>query len=273
MEEKKLIVLEQLPVIRSALENLSVEIKEKVDSALSLVCTEDTVKEVKKTRAELNKEFGELETQRKEVKSAIMAKYDEFEEIYRENVSNLYKDADAQLKEKIDVVENDLKAEKEIELREFFKQHCEANDIDFLTFENVGLNITLSASMKSLKEQIENYINRIVNDLKLIELEEYKYQIFDEYKLNGFDFTKAKLGVIERAKRLEELIEARKKYEEKQQEEQKVEEVVDKVIEITTPKAILNEEETIKVQFTIEATKEQILELKKYLNERGIKYE
>ena len=75
MKEKKLIVLEQLPVIRSALENLSVEIKEKVDNAINLVCNENTIQDVKKTRAELNKEFNELETQRKEVKNAILSKY------------------------------------------------------------------------------------------------------------------------------------------------------------------------------------------------------
>ena len=270
MKEKKLIVLEQLPVIRSALENLSVEIKEKVDNAINLVCNENTIQDVKKTRAELNKEFNELETQRKEVKNAILSKYNEFEEIYRENVSNLYKDADEQLKEKIDAVENNLKVEKELELREFFKQHCETNDIDFLTFENVGLNITLSASMKSLKEQIIDFINKVLGDLKLIGLEEYKEEIMIEY-MNNLDFVKSKVNVVERHKRLEELIETSKKLEERNKQENKMVEKVEELI--TPPKEIIEDEDIVKVQFTIETTKSNIVELKKWLNERNIKYE
>ena len=86
-----IITLEQLPIIKYQLEQISTQIKEKVDNATSLVCNEDTVKEIKKVRADLNKEFNELETRRKEVKQAIMQKYDEFEEIYKENVGNIYK--------------------------------------------------------------------------------------------------------------------------------------------------------------------------------------
>lgn len=271
MEENKLIVLEQLPIIKAKLENISKEIKEKVENATSLVCTEETVKEVKKTRADLNKEFNELETQRKQVKQAIMSKYDEFEEIYKENVSNLYKQADLELKEKIDNVENELKQEKENELREFANQHIEANNLqDIITFEDLGINITLSASMKSLKEQIKEYLENIANDIELIKLEEYSDEILLEYKII-FDFTKAKLKVIERHKQLQELIETSKRLEERHKQEEKVVEKVEEII--TPPKEIISDDEVIKVQFTIETTKQNIIELKNWLNERNIKYE
>lgn len=272
MEENKLIVLEQLPIIKATLENLSIEIKEKVDNATSLVCNEDTVQEVKKTRAELNKEFNDLETQRKEVKNAIMSKYDEFEVIYKENVSNLYKQADATLKEKIDNVENDLKKEKEEELREFFNQHCEVNNIDFITFENLNLNITLSASIKSLKQQIIDFITKVANDLKLIELEEFKDEILIDYT-QTLDFTKSKLNIVERHKRLEALQQAREDFEERKKQEEKIEERVEKVIEITTPKEIIEDQDIVKVQFTITTTKTNIIKLKEFLKENNIDYE
>lgn len=271
MEENKLIILEQLPIIKATLENISKEIKIKVENANSLVCNEETVKEVKKTRAELNKEFNELETQRKQVKQAIMSKYDEFEDIYKENVSNLYKQADSELKEKIDNVENELKLEKENELREFVKQHIEANGLqDIITFENLGLNITLSASVKSLKEQAKEYIENIANDIELIKLEEYSDEILLEY-ITIFDFTKAKLKVIERHKQLEELQKQKEIQQEIEKQEEKIVEKVEEVI--TPPKEIISEDEVIKVQFTIETTKQNIIELKNWLNERGIKYE
>ena len=272
MEENKIITLEALPVIKYHLENLSIEIKKKVDNATNLVCNEDTIQEVKKTRAELNKEFNELENERKQVKNAIMEKYNEFNQIYEENVSILYKQADASLKEKINNVENELKQEKENELRDFFNQHCEANNINFIAFENVNLNITLSASIKSLKQQILDFIEKISNDLKLIEIEEYKDEILVDYT-QTLDFTKSKLNIVERHKSLEQLAKAREQLEEIKRQDEKIEDIVDKVIEITTPKEIINDEDIIKVQFTIETTKSNIIKLKEFLKENNINYE
>ena len=266
---KELIVIEQLPIIKATLENLSIEIKQKVDRVNSLIVNEDTVKEVKQVRADLNKEFNELELQRKAVKQAIMSKYDEFEEIYKENVSNLYKNADAELKNKIDNVENQLKQEKMEELELFAKEHIKFNNLeDIISFEDIGLNVTLSASMKSLQVQILEFISKVVNDLKLIELEEYKDEILIEYKKNK-DFTQSKLDVCLRHKQLDELKEKQKEIQLQIDEEAKV---VEKVEQITTPKEII-EEELITVTFTITDTKENIIKVREFMKEEGINYE
>ena len=265
-----LIIVEQLPIIKAKLENLSIEIKEKVDRANSLIVNDDTVKEVKQVRADLNKEFNELESQRKAVKQAIMSKYDEFEEIYKENVSNLYKEADATLKEKIDNVENQLKQEKQEEIELFAKEHFEFNNIDdIVSFEDIGLNITLSTSIKSLKEQVLKFVDRIVNDLKLIELEEYKDEILVEYK-NNLDFTKSKLDVITRHKMLEEV---KHRQEEVQLQINEDTKIVEKVEEITTPKEIIEDDELLTVTFTITDTKENLIKVREFLKKEGIKYE
>lgn len=275
MEEQtnELIVLEQLPIIKATLENLSVEIKEKVDRANSLVVNDETVKEVKQVRANLTKEFNELESQRKMVKQQIMAKYDEFEEIYKENVSNLYKQADADLKEKIDNVENQLKEEKKEELELFAKEYFNVNQIEnIVSFDDIGLNITLSSSMKSLKEQIISFCEKIVSDLKLIELEEYKDEILVEYK-KCLDFSKAKLEVVNRYKMLEELRkEADKIIKEELEEQQMVEKVEEVVEELSTPKEIVEDEDTITCTFTVTGTKEQIKQIKNLIIELGVEY-
>ena len=275
MEEQtnELIVLEQLPIIKATLENLSIEIKEKVDRVNSLVVNEETVKEVKQVRANLTKEFNELESQRKQVKQAIMQKYDEFEEIYKENVSNLYKQADADLKEKIDNVENQLKEEKKEELELFAKEYFDVNNIkSIVCFDDIGLNITLSSSMKSLKEQIIAFCERIVNDLKLIELEEYKDEILVEYKKN-LDFSKSKLEVITRHKMLEDLRkEADKIIQEELEEQKMVEKVEEAVEELSTPKEIIEDEGVITCTFTVTGTKEQIKQIKNLIIELGVEY-
>lgn len=266
----ELITIETLPKIKYHLEQLSVEIKDKVARATSLVVNDDTVKEVKQVRSELNKEFTELENQRKAVKNAIMNPYNEFEEIYKENVSELYKQADAELKEKIDNVENQLKQEKEEELEMFARQHFEVNNIEqIVNFDDIGLNITLSASMKSLKEQILAFVDKIVNDMKLIELEEYNDEILLEYKKHK-DFTQAKLDVLTRHKQLEEI---KKQQEEVQLQINDEAEIVEKVNEIITPKEIIEDDELITVTFTITDTKENVLKVREFMKKEEINYD
>ena len=270
MNDNQLIILEQLPIIKSHLEQLSTQIKEKVDGAMSLVVNEDTVKEVKQIRADLNKEFAELETQRKAVKQAIMSRYDEFEEIYKANVSNLYKQADSDLKGKIENVENELKQERYDELELFARQHIEFNDLqDIITFDDIPLNITLSASMKSLKETILMAIEKVVNDIKLIKMEEYSDEILYEYK-KTHRFAESKILVVERHKQLEEIAKAKiLKAEQEKQEEQ----VVEKINEITAPVEVIEYDEIIEVQFKVKGTKAQIKQIKNLIIELGVEYE
>lgn len=268
--KNELITLEQLPIIKYKLEQLSKEIKEKVDRVNNLVVNEDTVKETKQLRAELNKEFTELETQRKMVKNAIMQKYDEFEEIYKNNVSNLYKNADSELKTKIDEVENQLKENKRCELIEFFIQYKETYHLDYINFEDIGLNITLSASMKSLKDQIKDFCEKIDKDVKLIELDENKDKLMLEYIRNGFDYQKAKLTLIEEQKQLEEL---KQQMELKQQIQQEEEQIVEKVEEIAAPVEIIEEEDILEVSFTIKTTKDKVILLKQFMESNDIEYE
>ena len=71
--QDNLIVVSQLPVITQHLNLVAEEIKQKTETAKSLVCTADTIKTVKATRAYLNKEFNALEEMRKAVNSAVMA--------------------------------------------------------------------------------------------------------------------------------------------------------------------------------------------------------
>ena len=72
----ELIRVVQLPEIEEHLQSIKVAVTQKVNDALSLVCTEDTVKSVKAVRADLNKERNEFEEQRKAVKKAIMSPYE-----------------------------------------------------------------------------------------------------------------------------------------------------------------------------------------------------
>ena len=269
MQNKELIIIKQLPIIEEKLKELSKEIDEKVENAKSLVVSEETVKEVKKTRAELTKDFKELEEQRKLVKEKVLAPYMAFEEVYKTYVSDKYKSADIELKTKIDQVELEQKKAKEQEVRDYFEEYKQSKNIDFITFENMNLNITLSASLKSLKEEAKAFVDKVESDLNLIETQEAKIEIIVEYK-KDLNVSRAITEVNERIKRLEEEKKKQEEIQVKKVEEQKVIEKVEEVI-----KAPIEEmkEEIFEMTFKVKATINKLKELKSFLNQGGYDYE
>lgn len=260
--------IEQMPIVFEQLEKIGALIEESTKDLDKLECTEENKQEVKKRRVEINNTLTVLEDRRKEIKNKLLEPYNVFNEKYENECKNKLENASKLLKGKIDYIEQQQLAEKESEIREFVEQHCAANAID-IPFERFGLNITLTASIKSLKEQALAFINKIVSDLKLIDMEEYRDEILVEY-ITNFDFVDAKTKVIERHKQLEELKKQQENIQEKIQEEQKV---VEKVEEVITPKEVIKDTEVITVQFTITDTKEKIIKLRDYLKENEIHYE
>lgn len=267
-EIKELVVIEQLPIIKQQLQIISEEIDKEIKYALSLECDEDSKKEVKNARSRLNKIKTSFEYKRKEVKNAIMNPYNEFENIYNELVKDKLNNADSILKERIDEIELLQLDEKKLEIEEFANEHIINKNLqDLISYEQLNINITLSASIKSLKDLILSKLEKIEDDIKLIELEDYKDEILIEYK-NSYNFANAKIIVINRHKTLEEMKRKEEEYQNIKKEEEKV---IEKVDEVTPPKEI--DEDLITIQFTITDTIDRIKEVKRFLIEGGYKYE
>lgn len=262
----ELIIIKQLPVIEERLITISNEIDNRVNNVLSMVCSDETVKEVKKLRANLNKEKSQFEDERKSIKTAIMAPYEDFDQKYKTYVKDKYDFADAELKRKIDDVENVLKEEKKSEVEAYFNEYLQSKNIDFVTFDQAGLNITLTASIKSLKEQGKAFIDRICDDLALIDTQEHKVEILVEYKQH-MNVSQAITTVSERHKAIEtenakiEQVEAVKSEEEK---------VIEKVESVAAP---VVEEKEYTLNFSVTATMDKLKALKQFLNDGGYIYE
>jgi len=280
---ENLIVIKQLPQIEEHLKDLSSEIDVKVNNAKKLVCTEETVKTVKQVRADLTKDFKNLEEQRKTVKEQILAPYMQFEEVYKTYVSNKYKEADIDLKQKIDSTENELKKQKEQEIKDYFEEYKTANNIDFINFEQANINITLTASKKSLKEQAKAFIDKIKDDLNLIETQECKEEILVEYK-QTLNISRAIQDVANRHKLLEEEKKRQEELKSKQLEEtQRQADMSIKKQEVATKNALDNfvmeapkvaeQEEILTLKFKVRGTKSKLRELKKFLEDGGYDYE
>lgn len=197
-QRKDLIRVAQLPVIEESLKAMSAEIDAKVDAAMSMVCTEDTVKAVKKVRAELNSQFWDLEGQRKAVKKAIMGPYEEFERIYAQYISRKFKMADADLKQKITDTEDGLRAAKEADLRAWMEEYIAASGADFLRPDDAGIRVNLSSSLTSLKKAAKEFVDRVAGDCAMIGSLENGAEVMAEYRRNGFNSSAAILTVKER---------------------------------------------------------------------------
>lgn len=290
-----LIVVKQLPQIEEHLKELSLDVDKKVENAKNLICTEENVVTIKQIRASLNKEFKEVENQRKIVKEQILAPYMQFEEIYKMYISDKYKSADNDLKAKIDSTENELKNIKEQEIKDYFEEYKKANNIDFVTYSQARINVTLSASRKSLKEQAKQFIDKIVDDLKLIDTQEHKTEILVEYK-QSLNVSQAITSVTNRFKAIEEEKKRQEELKRKQLEEgqrradesiraqteatrqalenfiPKTEERVEETI-LQAPVIEKKQEEILTLRFTVRGTRTKLKELKQFLESGGYDYE
>lgn len=278
MEDKKeLIVVKQLPIIVETLKEIGKVADVKIQKALAMEIKGTTPEEiqkskveVKKIRTELKNEFDGLEAKRKEVKNKVLKPYDDMEEVYKKEVTERYTTADTKLKEKIDAIEIAEKEQITKEVKTYFNEYLASKKIDFITYENANINVTLTASMKSLKDSAKNYIDRIASDLEVIASDENSVEILVEYKQNDFNASGATLTVRNRLKAIEE---AKAKADAQAQAKVEEEKAVERVVSFTRPKEVVKEElfdTTFKV---VNATKQMLIDLKKFLKDGGYEIE
>ena len=278
----ELIRVVQLPEIEEHLQSIKVAVTQKVNDALSLVCTEDTVKSVKAVRADLNKDLKDFEERRKAVKKAIMSPYEQFEAVYKECISDTYKKADIELKAKIDSVENELKEAKRTEVEAYFEECSKSVGVDFVRLSDLNLNITLSASVKALKRQVKEYFDKVIQDLALIATLEHTTEILVEYR-KTLDVSDAVLTVQERHKAIAEQekrnAEASIIAEKQAETVEKVEKAVRESVaeEISAPEVEEappeGNEPVYEATFRVTGTLAQLKALKKFLKDGGYQYE
>ena len=187
------IELVQKPVIQHQLYEVgkSVTLRIQELNLENLVATDDTIKSLKELRAELNKEFTEFEAQRKALKSAVVAPYQEFELVYTSEISEKYKNAGELLKDKIGAFEARVKADKEASIKEYFTELAASANIEFLTFKHTGIEVNLSTSEKKYKEECQAFVSRVQDDILLIQAVDYPAETMAEYKANGLNASKA----------------------------------------------------------------------------------
>lgn len=251
-----------------------------------LVFTENSIKEAKQDRANLNKLKAAFEDERKRVKKLCMEPYNRFEKQLKEVTVLIDEPAkliDAQIKE----VEQMKREEKRKEVQELFKTIGFQN---FVTVEMIWDEKWLNASvpLSKVESQMKDIMYRIGEEVGTINhLQEFSFEALEVYK-KTLDLTQAirkgqELADIQ--KRKEEARIAREKAEEERKAAELAEQNAEPVetagaaeataTEDTAPgaPAVNTEEENVMyLDFRVWGTKEQLMALRDYMKENHLRF-
>lgn len=265
-----LIQVVQLPIIAERLQTLKARWEQKAADAEAMVCTEDTVQAVKAFRSEMRKEFEEIEALRKQVKAAVMKPYNDFEEVYAACVTIPFNKSDGTCKEKISSTEHGIKQRCEDGLREYFDELCAAYHVEWLKYEQAGINVDMTSAKqktpKKLREQALTFVVNVSKDIEAISQVDNADELMAEYK-RRLSLPEAFTAVQDRHRR----IEAERKQME-QMAARKVSECnVVAHVEALAPPTVA--EEQITVTFTVTDTKDRLIALRGWMKANGYKYD
>jgi hypothetical protein len=217
----EIIKIKQLPVLEEQFNAAGAEVDKRLAIVADMVVTDENRKEVKKIRAELNKEFKAFEDQYKKIKSEVLEPWLKVEAAYKENIKEKYSAADKTLKTRIDEIENELKDEKAEKLKNWYMEYAAALNVSsFAIWPIPDLKIGLTESDKKLRDGAKAYIDAIVSDLELIETQEHAAEIMAEYKLSR-NASAAIKAVVDRKEREAAEAEAAREREAAKAEEMK----------------------------------------------------
>lgn len=269
LDLNEIIKIQHLPEIFEQLEKVGKFVDEKLKGVTDLKATDANKSNLKDKRTEINNTLSILEDKRKEIKKAIETPYDVFNAKYTKEVKEKLENASKTLTGKINFIEDTQKKAKEQVLREFFEEYKVSKNIDFVDFEQMHLNIILGTTEVKYKNDIVKFLDKVSDELDLINLQSSKEEIMYEYK-KTLDLANSIKIVQERKMAIERAAEENAKREllAKQQQENVTE--VKRVL--TTPVKEVKDE-IYQLTFTVRGTKNQLVLLKNFLNDGGYEYE
>ena len=272
-------------------EELKKEIEARSAEYAASVYTDDSIKNAKADRAQLNKFKDALNGKRLEVRRQMLEPYEEFgaqikslTDIVQGAIDNI----DGQVKD----YENRQRKMKEAKIREFYDENI--FDMEkYLPFERVmqPRYALASTTMKSIKEEILALIQKVDEGLAVLNEVDSPYagdmkKIFLEtYDIGAAMAKRNQLEAEEQNRRIYQEEMARRKAEQEAQRKAAAESVMaagrqENVqaapagpVKAEEPKMETVEEPVNVIDFRVYATREQLMKLKGFLKENGIRFE
>lgn len=276
-------------VIRWNYQELKQQIVESAAEYETSVYTDDLIQKAKADRAKLRKFVDALETKRKEVKKKYLEPYEQFEREEKELTAIIQKAID-NIDSQVKGYEERLRAEKTEKVREFYEDNI--HDIGkYLPFERVFRPeyANASTSMKSIKVEILELIQKVDEGLAILNEVDSKFAgDMKSVFLRTYDIGQAmaecnRLEAEERRREEYTAEQQRRKQEREAAEKEEARRVMeagrklaatvsgadDQLVNIPDPS---QNGKLYVLDFRVEATEEQLKQLKEFLKQNKIKY-
>lgn len=260
----ELILRNETVTIPQAIENIQVlkkELAERLDYYKGVIVTEDTIRDAKADKANLNKLKTAIDDQRKEVKRQTMALYEPLERECKELL--------AMIDEPIAAIDGQLKAfdeqkkqAKYAAIVDFFEK---INTLDFVKMEHVLNPKWGNTTMKldALKDEMSGAVQHIVDDYAEVK-KLYADSPMLTVILQRFEQTRDKGAALAYAAEIERKEQQRRAAEKAQIAEPEP---------IPVTKTFEQPEPMITGTFRVTGTKAQIIALREFLKINGLNFE
>lgn len=281
-----------LPEIVWNNEELKKEVACKAADYKNIAYTDSQISDMKKDRAALNKLVTAFEDQRRLVKKFYMAPYEKFEGQVKE-VLEPVRDAIRTIDEGLTEIDRQYRADKTNRMREFYEKYV-GNLKGIVPFERTVKEESYRKSItdKKLEQSYVSFFKRVNEEL---EASEELPERFRDKAIMKYADTLSLAEAMREGKRLEELekaleekrkqeeaakavLEAEKKKEAEVQRavaaaQENAQEIYPKPLKETEPCAEKSREEALLIpEFRVCGTKEQLMGLRKYMIDNGIKF-
>lgn len=275
---ENLISLKIAPEIYQSLEAIKIDLEQRAKEALSVVCTADTVKDVKQLRSDIRKKKESLEAQRKALKIAYMRPYEEFLLLYQ-TVTSCLDGADIELKQRIESVSAELIQKRIEKLNTFFQEKAKELGVTWVTWESVGCKVVASKSDKHYRETLTLLLENLVRDLAVIDTMPNKDMV-SSFFIQHYDLPRAMAETAQQEKQLQTAQACMGQAMVQMQQDNAVEKenqamaaAQDATVLISEPE-VKSEEKQYTLSFTVKnATMDQLKDLKTFLINGGYEYE
>jgi uncharacterized protein YoxC len=211
------VISENLDSVRNRLEGLLSEVS-------GYPKDDESLKKIKKLRADLNKEKEQYESQRKEARRIVLAPYEQANKKYEEYISGPYASADRTLKEWVDDYQDGIKHKCEDSLRSYFDECCKGFGIDFLKFEDCGVVVDMTIARqkepRKAMEKIYNCVMAVRSDMDTILRMDNAEEIMAEYR--NFPVLSSAVITVDKRKKEKEQMALFLEEQRRQQEQQSV---------------------------------------------------
>lgn len=262
----------QPPIITENLDSVQRNLRVLLADISTLPQNDESLKYVKQIRANLAKDFEQMEIQRKAAKKQVMEPYNLAEQKYKEFISEPYAAADSFLKKWVDDYQGNMKQKCTDVLQKYFNELCQANGIDFLPFHRCGIKVDMAmARQKEPTKAIDaiyEFVMSIRADMDTILKMEDAEEIMAEYR--KYPVLSSAVITVDKRKKEKERMALFLEDQRRQQEQQTVEQAA--MIE-AAPEIQPEPEEQYSVCFKATGTLSALKAMKAHAIALGITFE